>query len=222
MTKHSWTCLRGVLGSYRACTSVLQEENFAGNSQGGGCACCPGNSALSREGHSTPKLPWRSPSKGHSMDMPPTHTKHLGCLPCRTRGLLPDKFPALQGRTKHSRAACHSSRSHAPSPNIRNALWGSTLEIWGYYLALPLSPEETSTLLEMPARNMGHLPGMHMPPTDTKRLRWLPRRTLGLLPPSPQRAKTPLEMPDRSSGELPAWNFPQRMHRCWGSYLRIL
>ena len=167
MTKHSWTCLRGVLGSYRACTSVLQEENFAGNSQGGGCACCPGNSALSREGHSTPKLPWRSPSKGQSMDMPPTHTKHLGCLPCRTRGLLPDKFPALQGRTKHSRAACHSSRSHAPSPNIRNALWGSTLEIWGYYLALPLSPEETSTLPEMPARNMGHLTGMH-PPQQTQ------------------------------------------------------
>ena len=57
---------------------------------------------------------------------------------------------------------------------------------------------------------MGHLPGMRMPPTDTKHLRWLPRRTLGLLPPSPQRAKTPMEMPDRSPGELPAWTFPHR------------
>ena len=57
-----------------------------------------------------PEMPQRSPREIQSMDLTPTHTKHLGLLlPCKSLGWLPVQFSCLQGRPKHSEYSSEES-----------------------------------------------------------------------------------------------------------------
>ena len=118
--------------------------------------------------------------QGTEHDLPPTLTNLLGWTPWRSLGLLPVKFPGLQGRPKHSGAACEESEGaagHGPFPSIHTALWVATLEdseaaTWEF-TSLQWKPKDP---WEIPGRSS------RVPPTCTKLFRYLPWCRLGLLP----------------------------------------